>query len=117
MKKLIALTFTLAIVFASYAGDGKAEKPKATNYKEVLKEIVYPQASMEQGIEGKVIVELKINKSGEITNYKFKSFPCSDMKEVVESALTKMTFVPATNKKGQTVNGRITLPVNFQLTI
>ncbi|MEP1097306.1 MAG: TonB family protein [Cyclobacteriaceae bacterium] len=117
MKKLIVLTFTLAFVFAAYAGNGKAEKPKATNYKEVLKEIAYPQASMEQGIEGKVIVELKINKAGEMVSYKFKSYPCSDMKEVVEQSLMKITFAPATNKKGEAVNGRVTLPVNFQLTI
>ena len=117
MKKILALSFTLAIVFASYATNGNAEKPQATNYKEVLKQIVYPQSSIEQGIEGKVIVELKINKAGEITNYKFKSYPCDDMKEVVESSINKITFLPATNKKGEAVKGKITLPVNFQLTI
>ncbi len=117
MKKLITLSFAFAIVLCSYAGNGKAEKPTATNYKEVLKEIVYPQASVEQGIEGKVVVDIKVNKLGEIVSYRFKSYPCRDLKEAVESSLTKITFLPATNKKGEAVNGRVTLPINFQLTI
>jgi len=117
MKKIVALSFTLTFILAAVAADGKAEKAKATNYKEVLKEIAYPQASMEQGIEGRVIVELRINKSGEMISYTFKSYPSIDMKEVVEESLKKITFAPATNRKGEAVNGRVTLPVNFQLSI
>lgn len=117
MKKLAAFTLLFAIVTLGYAGNGTPESPKATNYKQILKEITYPQVCREKGIEGKVIVMLKIDKFGEIDSYEVKSSPCSDLREAVEAALPSMTFKPATNENGDNVAGSITLPVNFKLTI
>ncbi|MEQ9406000.1 MAG: energy transducer TonB [Cyclobacteriaceae bacterium] len=117
MKKLVALTFLLAFVFASYAGNGGIENPKATNYTQVLKDIKYPQVCREKGIEGKVIVMLNIDKYGKITNYEFKSSPCSDLREAVEVALPGLKFKPAIDEDGEAVAGKLTLPVNFKLTI
>ncbi len=117
MKKLILLSFTLALFFASYAENDKAEAPKMNNYKQVLSEIEYPQVCREKGIEGKVIVMLRISAQGEITDYEFKAAPCTDLEEVVEASLPKMKFTPATDKDGNAIAGIITFPVNFKLTI
>jgi TonB family protein len=117
MKKIIAIVFTLIFVFTSFAGNGIAENPKTINYEEVLKGIEYPQVCREKGIEGRVIVLLSINKLGEITDYNFEAFPCSDLKEAVEDALPNMSFKPAINEQGQAVDGQLALPVNFKLTL
>ena len=117
MKKLVVLTFLLAFVTVAFAGNGKGEVAKAVNYKQVLKEIQYPQVCREKGIEGKVIVMLKIDKHGNIKNYKFKEYPCTDLKIAVEAVLPSMVFEPARNESGEAVAGKIALPVNFQLSI
>lgn len=117
MKKITILAFTLTFVLVSYAGSGVAESPKATNYKEILKEIEYPQVCRKRGIEGKVIVMLNVDKYGEVTSHEFKASPSSDMEEAVEAAIPSMTFKPAVDEDGENVAGKITLPINFKLSI
>lgn len=116
MKKLVTYAFALTLLATSYANNG-AELPKVMNYKQALSEIEYPQVCRERGIEGKVIVALRIDKHGQIINYKVQSTPCSEMQEAVEAVLPSMAFKPALDENGQPVEGILTLPVNFKLTI
>ncbi|MEM9339473.1 MAG: energy transducer TonB [Bacteroidota bacterium] len=115
MKRVLTFVMMNAMAFALFAGENEA--PKATNYKEVIKEIEYPQVCREKGIEGTVVVLLKISETGEIMNYRFNAAPCKDLQKAVEKSLSKLTFTPATNEVGQAVVGKIALPVNFKLSI
>ena len=120
MKKIFTLIILTAFVFVLHAqssGTQAYTNPKATNYKEVLKGIEYPQVCREKGIEGTVLVVLNINENGTMTNYKFKSAPCDDLQTAVENSLSKLTFEPAKNPQGQAVRGKLTLPVQFKLSI
>ena len=119
MKRILTITMMTAFtvfVFASSL-EAQGQNPKATNYKEVLKGIEYPKVCREKGIEGTVLVSLKINEKGDILNYKFKSAPCEELQTAVEKSLDKLKFEPAKNQHGQAVIGRLVLPVNFRLTI
>lgn len=117
MKKLVAILFTTVFISASYAGNNIPEAPKAMNYKQILSQIEYPQVCREKGIEGKVIVMLRISAQGDILEYDFKSAPCSDLQDAVEASLPGMKFKPATDENGRAVDGILALPVNFKLTI
>ncbi len=117
MKKVITLLMAVAFVFTLNAQNGVERGPKATNYKEVLKEITYPQNCRDAGIEGKVLVMLKISKRGTIKSYEFLSAPSGDIEAAVESSLSKLTFEPALNAKGHPVTGQLALPINFKLSI
>ena len=117
MKKVFTLIMVVAFTLTLNAQNELGEGPKATNYKEVLKEIEYPKVCREKGIEGRVVVALEINKEGKVMGYEFLASPCSDLRVAVESSLSKLIFQPATDVNGKAVDGKITLPVNFQLSI
>ncbi|WP_370087172.1 energy transducer TonB [Ekhidna sp.] len=117
-KQLLALTMVFFVLGAlANNGNDKSESPKATNYKEVISKIEYPQVCKEKGVEGKVIVTLKVDQAGKVINHEFDSYPCTDLRDAVKEVLKDLTFVPAKNKEGEAVVGKIAVPVNFKLTI
>ena len=119
MKKTLLFLAMALFVLGSHAnnGEGKAENPKPMNYKEVVSNIEYPLECKEKGIEGQVLVTLKIDKDGKVINHRFESYPCTDLRDAVKAVLPKLNFEPAKNDNGEAVVGRIAVPVNFKLTI
>lgn len=119
-KQLLVLTLAL-FVFGAQANNGKgkgeAESPKPTNYKEVISQIEYPQVCKEKGIEGQVVVTLKIDEAGNVINHEFGSYPCTDLRDAVKDVIKDLKFKPAKDKNGNAVVGKIAVPVNFELTI
>ncbi|MEO9485185.1 MAG: energy transducer TonB [Ekhidna sp.] len=119
-KQLLTLTLVL-FVFGALANNGgvkgEAESPKPTNYKEVISKIVYPKVCQEKGIEGKVIVTLKVDETGNVINHEFDSYPCSDLRDAVKDVIKDLKFKPAKNEEGTAIVGKIAVPVNFKLTI
>jgi len=118
MKKYLAIVLMTVFVLGVQAnGESKAVKAKPLNYKEVLSKIEYPQGCKKDGIEGRVIVSLKIGTDGKVIDHRFNSYPCSDLRDAVKDILPELEFEPARNAIGDVVEGRITIPVNFELTI
>jgi len=117
MKKLIMTVLSAYLVLTVYAQNTSSEVVEVTNYREVVSKIEYPRVCKEKGIEGKVIVSLEIDENGNLISHEFIKYPCSDLKEVVQNALPKLKFKPAFNVHGQAVASKITMPVNFKLTI
>lgn len=118
MKKTLMMLLSFTLIICVYGQPlSSAKVVEVTNYEEVLSQIVYPQVCKEKGIEGKVIVSLEIDEQGNVVSHEFISSPCSDLKEVVYNSLAKFNFSPAVNDSGQTIKSRITMPVNFELTI
>ena len=117
-KHLLVLTLAL-FVFGVQAnnGKGKAENPKPTNYKEVISQIEYPKVSKEKGIEGTVIVTLKIDADGNVINHEFEDYPCTDLRDAVKGVINDLKFTPAKDVDGKAVVGKIAVPVSFKLTI
>ncbi|WP_420315763.1 TonB family protein [Ekhidna sp.] len=119
MKKIfsiVALAFFVLNTFAT-PSNGEAENPKPTNYKEIISNIEYPESSKAKGIEGQVLVMLKIDKAGKVINHRFEDYPCTDLRDAVKDILKDLKFEPAKNSKGESVVGFIAVPVNFKLTI
>lgn len=116
-KTLLMLTATCFILFASANTLTTAKEARVANYKEVLSKIEYPQVCKEKGIEGKVIVSLRIDSNGKMMSHEFLTYPCDDLKVAVAEALSELKFIPAVNQHGEAVTGKVILPVNFKLTI
>lgn len=118
MKKLLLITPASVFILLAFVRIVEAQyvqkNPREINYKEVLREVDYPQSCREKGI---VIVSLKISEHGEVTSYEFKRFPCNDLKLAVEKSLSEFRFRPAGDEQGQATPGRLYLPVTFRLTI
>ncbi|WP_424963949.1 energy transducer TonB [Ekhidna sp.] len=119
MKKTLLFLAMALFVLGTQAnnGEGKAENPKPMNYKEVVSSIEYPLVCKEKGIEGQVLVTLKIDQNGKVINHRFESYPCTDLRDAVKAVLPKLNFEPAKNENGDSVKGLIAIPVNFKLTI
>jgi len=116
-KTLLMLLSVCFILFVNGQPLPSAKVVEVTNYKEVLSQIDYPQSCMKEGIEGRVIVSLKVDAKGNLVSHEFITYPCSDLKRAVTEALPKLKFNPAINQHGNAVVGRITMPINFKLTI
>lgn len=118
MKKQFLIFTLVFFVFGAFATNGgKEESPKATNYKEVISKIEYPKVCKAKGIEGTVVVTLKIDKTGKVINHEFGSYPCTDLRDAVKDVIKDLEFTPAKDAKGNAVVGKIAVPVNFKLTI
>lgn len=84
-------------------------------YGEIQKNIIYPKVAQEAGIEGTVIVQVFVDKTGTVTETKvIKSIPDTGLDEAAIAALKKTTFKPA-QQRDKEVGVWISVPVNFKL--
>ncbi len=116
-KGLFTCVSICLILLANGQSVSSAKAVEVTNYKEVLSQIEYPQKCKEEGIEGKVIVSLKIDEDGKLINHEFIVSPCKMLKQAVANVLPMLRFAPAMDRYGNPMTSSITMPVNFQLTI
>ena len=119
--KNFTITTLVALLFVTtaFASDPTVAvvSAKATNLQEVISGIVYPPSLRETGVEGKVIVVLKINNEGKTIETKYTSYTSIQLKEAVEVALEDLEFTPARNSDGEAIATSIRIPINFELTI
>lgn len=80
------------------------------------KNINYPKQAKERGLEGTVLVQFVVSKTGEITNVSVKNKVDEALdKEAVRLIQSMPKFIPG-SKDGQPVNVRYRIPVTFILT-
>ncbi|MEO0895843.1 MAG: energy transducer TonB [Bacteroidota bacterium] len=90
------------------------EIPVPTNLLEIRKEIGYPKTARESGIEGKVILRIKVDKEGSYSEHKVLVSDHILLQEAVEAQLPKLTFEPAKDK-GVAVPFWVNIPFSFKL--
>ncbi|MFT6867214.1 MAG: TonB family protein [Cyclobacteriaceae bacterium] len=119
MKTIIATLFiTLLFTGATYAtGPNEAVAAKAANLTEVISNIEYPLSSRENGVEGRVMVLVKVNAKGEVTASKVISTPCKNLQTAVEEGMLNLKFSPARNANGEFIASTVKIPIDFKLTI
>lgn len=103
--------YTMAMV------EQKPEFPggDAAMYKWLSDHIVYPAAAIEQGIQGRVVVQFDISKTGSIDNVKVvRGRDQSLDKEALRLVKAMPNWQPGRNN-GQPVKVTYTLPVTFKL--
>ena len=117
MRKTLFMLLSLTLICVYSQPLTTAKDVEVTNYKEVVSQIVYPQDSKEQGIEGTVIVSLEVNHQGKLVSHEFISYPCTDLRGAVKASLASLTFAPALDDSGNKIASRMTMPVKFELSI
>lgn len=88
--------------------------PKPLNLTEVQRTIGYPKAAQQQGIEGKVVVRVLVDEQGRTVKHVVIESPDPLLTEAVVSALPKLTWKPAIQKK-KPIMCWVTLPFHFKL--
>ena len=81
----------------------------------IQRRVVYPEIAQQAGIEGTVIVQVFVNKNGdvEICNV-LKGVPNTGLDEAAVDAVKKQKFIPA-KQRDKTVGVWISIPVKFKL--
>ncbi len=84
-------------------------------YGEIQRNVVYPEIAQEAGIEGTVIVQAFIDKTGKVTDTVIlKGIPNTGLDEAAMDAIRKTRFKPA-KQRDRAVGVWISIPVNFRL--
>ncbi len=82
--------------------------------KALQKSIKYPEKARKEGIEGKVIVKVKVNEKGKVAETKVLFTDSELLNKSALDAIKKAKFSPAT-KNGKPVEAWVTVPVQFKL--
>lgn len=81
----------------------------------IAKNLNYPVAAMERGVQGRVVVEFVVEKDGSMSNVKVIRSVDSDLdKEALRVVKSLSKFTPGT-KNGQPVRAKYTLPITFRM--
>lgn len=81
----------------------------------ITQNLKYPVTAMEQGVQGRVVVEFVVEKDGSMSNVKVVRSVDSDLdKEAVRVIKGLSKFTPGT-KNGQPVRARYMLPITFRM--
>ena len=81
----------------------------------IYKNILYPKAAREAGIEGTVIVQFIVNTKGELINPKIVRSIGGGIDEEVLRIIDKMPLWVPGRQRGKAVNVQFNLPVKFRL--
>lgn len=95
------------------------ENPEPTNgyanfYKELSKNLKYPNQARRMGIEGKVFVEFIVNKNGEASDLKVIRGIGSGCDEEAMRVLSLTTWKPG-KQRGKPVRVKMVMPISFML--
>ncbi len=82
--------------------------------KEIGKNVKYPESAKEEGIQGKVLVKVFVNKNGNVTKTMIITSLNADCDKAAETAIKKTKFEPA-QIDGKNVDAKVTIPIMFKL--
>ena len=131
MKKLLFLSaFLFALSFGAFAQEEvkveeevfvvveeQAEFPGGLDsmYAYIVKNLKYPEAAKEKGIEGRVFVSFIIEKDGSISNILIKRAIGGGCEEAAVEMIKNMPKWKPGKQKGKPVRFQFTLPIKFEL--
>lgn len=81
---------------------------------QIFKNIVYPKAAKEAGIEGKVLIKAVIDENGNVTETEVVKSVSPDCDKAAVDAIKKTKFSPAM-KDDKPVTTEVEIPIMFKL--
>lgn len=82
---------------------------------EIAKHLVYPELAVKAGVEGRVVIEIKLSKTGQILDTKvIQSLGNNGCDEAAIDAIKKVKWKPA-YQRDKPVNVIVSIPVVFRL--
>lgn len=110
------LFFFLFLVVSGFAQEEKLDKyPEPIGgIEEMIKNVVYPVAAKDQGIQGKVFVKAIIDENGNVTETSILKGVNADCDKAAMDAIKKTKFTPGI-KDNKPVKAEVTIPIMFKL--
>lgn len=115
MKNLISIFFITALLFTSTLFAQAKEVPMPVGGIQALMEnVVYPEKAHEEGLEGKVILEVTVDESGAVAGTVVKESAGDDFDKAAIDAVKKTKFTPG-EKGGKKIKASVVIPFQFKL--
>jgi TonB family protein len=116
-KVSILLIFGLfTFLNSAYTQRGPRIKGSDTEWKNLIKkEMVYPQDSYSNKIEGKVEIRLSLSAEGKITGYDILKSPAKDLSEEIIRLSKYLFWEPAKDFKSRDIEGSYLLRYSFKI--
>lgn len=126
MKHLILVLIAAAVIFptcgASAAETAPAQNPQTFDkipepvggLDAIMQLVSYPKSAKEDGLEGKVLLTVTIDASGNSTSVKVLEGVRDDLDKAALKALKQSKWIPA-QKDGMPVETTVVVPVQFRL--
>ncbi|MEO0895842.1 MAG: M56 family metallopeptidase [Bacteroidota bacterium] len=90
------------------------EMAEPLNLRDIRKEIGYPRAARETGVEGLIVCRVLVDTKGKVINHEVIKAEDDLLRRAVENQLYKLTFKPA-QKDGKDIAMWVNIPFNFRL--
>jgi TonB family protein len=118
MKTLSIFFVALLVSSSLFASDPTvaAVSAEASNLRTVVDKIDYPLSAQKSGLEGRVIVKLKVNKQGKVVGHRVLLASDKVFASPVKNVLDDLVFTPAIGLDGENVSSSVIVPVYFKLT-
>ncbi|MCF8240633.1 MAG: energy transducer TonB [Melioribacteraceae bacterium] len=117
IKSILAVVLLVMIAASniSSAQDDLDKQPfPVGGIKAIMKNVVYPESAVKEGIEGKVIVKAVVSEKGEVISTEVIKSAGKALDDAAEAAIMKTKFTPG-EKDGKKVKAEVTIPVMFKL--
>ena len=89
-------------------------EPKPLNMKAVQDQIGYPQAAVDSGIQGQVILRVLVDESGKYLNHKVVKGAHPLLSTAVAEHIAELSFSPAM-REGKAIKFWVNIPFNFRM--
>ena len=123
-----ALLLLLAVAAVLPAGVSSASEPVSQQNLQILdkmpepvggmtaimQQVTYPKAALKDGIEGKVLLSIVVDKAGKVKSVEISQGVRSDLDQAAVKAIKKTHWIPA-QKDGKPVESSVVLPIQFKL--
>ena len=115
-SKLILVFVILFLILPVSINAQKVDKKAMPvgGIKALYENVKYPESAKKENIQGKVLLEITINKDGKPDEIKVKETVSDDLAKAAVDAVKKTSFIPAV-KDGKKVNTVINIPFIFKL--
>lgn len=90
------------------------QAPKPLNMAEVQMKVGFPKAAYEQGLQGRVLIKVLVDKDGKYLRHEIAESPDDIFTDAVEQHIKELTFEPAV-KDDKPVQFWVTIPFTFKL--
>lgn len=97
-------------VFESY----EVERPVQVDLTELQSKVVYPEMAIQAKIEGRVLLEVTIDKSGKVFHVNIASSSSNILDKAAIDAVYKTNFLPAL-QNGIPVKSKLIIPIQFKI--
>ena len=91
--------------------------PELLNYDEFVESIQYPEKCRKRGVQGKVLIRLRVNEKGRVEQYRIMEAPDDLIKRECAAHILNLRFIPALDEYGRAASAFIDLPIIFALTL